>query len=496
MASGHGKSLINYLLNRRDYVSGQELSEALDVSTKTVSRLVRQINGQYGERPIIFSQRGRGYRLDYRAYYDQRDVIDQPVGVGALSSVERRDEIIRRLLITSPHQYRMAEVWGKFYISDSAIASDMKILRHMLNRFHLTLERSGELVWVEGAESDIRRAITSLLFADDVIVSGQFDQPNQRIKQRDAAFVTHQLDLIEDLTHAEIPYPYSVNLFTHLYILVERFRSAGSFIDDGGPGGVPDEPAMNDELVAVCRRVIANLGDYLDTRLPDVEIHNLYRYLTSSRIEDAQEAPAQLPDPVREVTDYLIGRVSADPEYRDISSPELFVGLAKHMKPLLNRLDNGIRVTNNLLEQIKLEYPHLFATVRAATASLTQERGLNPIDDEECGFITVYFAQAVESLRIPLDVLLVCTTGLGTAQLLRAKIERRFTEFHIVETVAARDIDHAIERHPELDLVISTIRLPDDVPMPTLAVSAMLTAEDQDRIEREAARIRKEAMLR
>ena len=490
MTAGHGKSLINYLLNRCDFVSGQELSATLDVSTKTVSRIVKQINDQYENGPIIESQRGRGYRLNYQNYYDHRDQVDSTVDVGGLSSVERRDEIIKRLLITSPQQYRMNDIWGKFYISDSAIASDMKILRHMLGKFHLTLSRSSDYIWVEGVEADIRRAIPSLLFADDVIVSGQFDQPNQLIKQRDAAFVTHQLDLIEDMTRSEIPYPYSVNLFTHLYILIERFRSAGSIIDKYG-GTSADEPMRNGELVAVCNKVIANLGAYLDTPLPRIEVYNLYRYLTSSRIDDNRVDPGEIPDLVRDVTEYLISRVIEDPQYRDINSQDLFIGLAKHMRPLLNRLENGIRVTNNLLEQIKLEYMHLFETVKVATEDMARRYGLNRIDDEEAGFITVYFAQAVENRRMPLDILLVCTTGLGTAQLLRAKIEKRFAGFHIVQTVAARDIDQAIDRHPEIDLVVSTIRLGADVHLPTLVVSAMLTVEDQDRLEREADLIRK-----
>ena len=38
MTHGYMKSMISYLLNRRDFVSGQELSEALGVSTKTINR--------------------------------------------------------------------------------------------------------------------------------------------------------------------------------------------------------------------------------------------------------------------------------------------------------------------------------------------------------------------------------------------------------------------------------------------------------------------------
>ncbi|MEO2301363.1 helix-turn-helix domain-containing protein [Bifidobacterium pseudocatenulatum] len=110
MTHDYMKSMISYLLNRRDFVSGQELSEALGVSTKTINRTVKQINESAEENPIIESQRGRGYRLNFQNYFDQRDRMDHANAMNGISSVERRDEIIKRLLITSPHQYRVDDI--------------------------------------------------------------------------------------------------------------------------------------------------------------------------------------------------------------------------------------------------------------------------------------------------------------------------------------------------------------------------------------------------
>lgn len=494
METGFKKSLIGYLLNRRDFVRGSELSSALKVSTKTISRAVRQINQQSGQHELIEAKRGRGYRLrnpDAVSFGDAGYSLgDANVDVSHLSSIERRDEIVKRLLITAPQKYRMSELWGKYYIGDSSMSADLRSLRLMLGRFRLSLERVSGYVWIEGAEADIRRAISSLFVDEGDLANHQFMQPNQRIEQRDAAFVNKQLDLIEELIHAEIPYPYRVNIFTHLYILIERFRRVGSLMEDTtcpeGYGGQEEHSKVMD----VCRSVIENVKMYLDADLPDAEIYYLYQYLTSSRIESGLSTPVEIPGEVSSATQYLIEQVELDPRYGDIGSRELFSGLAKHMKPLLNRLQNKIKVNNNLLEQIRLEYPHLFRTVQDASKRLEKRFGLSHIDEEEVGFITVYFAQAVENLRMPVNILLVCTTGLGTAQLLRSKIERRFSGLSIVETVAVKDIDAVLDRHPEISLIVSTVSLPESLTMPTLVVSAMLTIEDQERLERKADQIR------
>lgn len=492
MVIEYKRSLIDYLLNRLDFVSGAELSDMLGVSTKTVARLVKQINAQQDDCTIIESQRGRGYRLDYQNYFNQMDRGDErPSDASQLTSVERRDEVMKRLLMTSPQQYRMDELWGRFCISDSAISSDLTALRRMLAEFHLTLERVGDCVWIEGGETDIRNAITDLLVTDDVASIGRFMQTDQRIQRRDAAFIQHEMSLVEDLMHSEIPYPYSINLFTHLYILIERYREVGSLIDDGFRPQESDESTRHPEIARVCEKVIDDLNLYLDAKLPESETYYLHQYLASSRIDGGGVTPDEIPQQVRSVTQYLIDEVRRDPYYQGIDARELFSGLAKHMKPLLNRLENGIKVRNNLLEQIKLEYPRLFDVVRQAVTGLSEHFGLAPIDDEETGFITVYFAQAVEMRPRPFNVLLVCTTGLGTAQLLRAKIQRRFSELHIVATVASRDLKPELKAHPETDLVVSTVGLTEHFKVPTLIVSAMLTIEDQERLERKVDQIRK-----
>lgn len=496
MASDAKKSLINYLMNRRDFVSGSELSDALNVSTKTVSRIVKDVNRESLDGSVIDSRRGRGYRLNWQNYFDRKDESSATTNVAVLSSVERRDEVIKRLLITAPQRYRLHEVWGKYFISESAISGDLKALRRMAGNFHLELYRSNDFIWIDGSESNIRKAIADLLVSDDVIVSSQSMQPDLYVQKRDAAFVSHQLELVEELIHSEIPYPYSVNLYTHLYILIERFRNAKVHIDDGEDICDNDMMKRHEDLAEVCGRVIRNLNEYLNTTLPEAEIYYLYQYLTSSRINSTQLDASEIPERVLSVTRFLIDAVAEHPEYQDINKHDLLLTLSKHMKPLLNRLANHIRVINNLLQQIKLEYPQLFQSVRSATQQLVDEYRLNPIGDEEVGFITVYFAQAMENVRTPVNIILVCTTGLGTAQLLQAKITKRFSEFNIVATVAARNLNVEIAKHPEVHLVVSTIRLPHDIKVPTLLVSAMLTVEDRERMELEASRIRhKEVVL-
>ncbi|GAC46438.1 hypothetical protein PLO_1910 [Pediococcus acidilactici NGRI 0510Q] len=55
-------------MNQENYVSAEKLAKKLDVSLKTVYRTINAINKNYRNGPLILSERGQGYKLDYSKY--------------------------------------------------------------------------------------------------------------------------------------------------------------------------------------------------------------------------------------------------------------------------------------------------------------------------------------------------------------------------------------------------------------------------------------------
>lgn len=103
----------------------------------------------------------------------------------------------------------------------------------------------------------------------------------------------------------------------------------------------------------------------------------------------------------------------------------------------------------------------------------------------------LYFQQALDRARRQLRVVVVCSTGRGTALFLRSRIERRFPDWHIVELVGVRDLERVVARinsASDIDLVISTIPL-DGLPIPTAVVNSLLTPLDVDILIANAAKV-------
>ena len=299
-----------------------------------------------------------------------------------------------------------------------------------------------------------------------------------------------QLNLIENHLGLVIPHPYNINLFSHLYILLRRFRKVGnSFNEDILDEKEKQQMQENPELATIAKEIIGNSEQYLHTKLPENESYYMYQYLVSSRMQKATDELEDLSEQVKLISNAFIEKMSTQLQ-RSFEDEELFGKLARHIKPMINRLRHGIEVKNNLLEQIKLEYTDLFFATEETAREICQVYDLPALTEDEIGFVTLYFAQAIEEHPQQLKVMIVCTTGIGTSELLKVKVHKKFRELAITAVLPSRDVEAALKQHPDTEMIISTVQLTIDSPIPVVIVSAMLTMEDQKRLEAMIGRVR------
>lgn len=101
----------------------------------------------------------------------------------------------------------------------------------MLKRFNLNLERKNRHLSINGDESDIRNALLELIGDGQLSNFSAYNVIDQN-EDKDAHFVQEQINKIESYKDMIIPYPYNVNIFSHLYILIMRFRKRGVIKQD------------------------------------------------------------------------------------------------------------------------------------------------------------------------------------------------------------------------------------------------------------------------
>lgn len=471
------QALLYTLSNQRDFVTADELSQVLDTSKKTVYRLIKQLNEEQDNGITIHSEKGRGFKL--AAIERQQVTSSSRLGY---SPIERRHKIMEELLFSAPKAMRVTKILEQFYISGNVLVADEKVMTCHLQEYKLLLLRKNRTLRVIGEEADIRRAINDLIQTQSMITYDQLElQSDSSFNKYDAAFVLKQVQRIEKSLKSTLPYPYNVNIFSHLYILISRFRK-GVLPVENKSKLLTEEKAELDrrkDLTMVSEKIIQGMEQYLHTQLPLQEIYFLFQYLISSRWQDDQKE--SFSPEVEEITQFYMDEVveiAAIP----IMKEQIFNKLARHIRPLLNRLTHGIHVKNNLLEQIKLEYSLLYRAVEEVSLKVSQRYRLPVINEDESGFLTLYFAQAMEEKPHAIRALIVCTTGIGTSELLRIKIKKFFPEVEIAAVSSSRDLQEKLEQSVGVDLIISTIKLDQSINPPSVTVSAMLTVDDQKRL--------------
>ena len=160
----------------------------------------------------------------------------------------------------------------------------------------------------------------------------------------------------------------------------------------------------------------------------------------------------------------------------DISNDEIIMkSLLLHVRPMLNRLNYDIKVSNPLMEDIKKEYPELLSICEIAVLMISHELKQKEIPIDEIGYLTLYYQTALERLPVKKRVYVVCQSGLGTSQLLTTRIKKVFPQLEVASVLSVsmlkkRNLD-------DVDFIITTVPI-DIKEKPYILVSAFLNDQD------------------
>ena len=479
------------MAKQNDYITAKEISDSLEVSEKTVYRLIKKATET--DACLIDAQKGKGYKLNLENYNPDTNGCD--VDRENNSPKYRRDCVISELLLRSPKFINVNELYGHYYVSDSVISVDEKMIAKKLQKFNLEYQRQNKKVRITGKEIDIRKAMSSLLNSFEMMDIKEFGNNLQTyFDNHDVSFVVDQLKFIERKLNTEIPYPYNTNLFSHLYILIGRTRKSGTLFDQEN-GQVNEEElaamAQNSITQKIARQVVDNIEQYLTARLPEIEVFNLFMYLMASSISTITSTSFHGDELVEEVTNFYIDKMQ---EHLTITKgiDQLHFDLSRHIKPMLNRLKNAITIKNGLLQSIQEEYASVFDEVAKVSQELSLKFDLPEINRDEIGFIVLYFARALEQNPAKIKTIIMCTTGVGTSELLKVKVAKKISDIEIIDVASSRNVNELIAANPDLDLILTTVQIDIKTNVPVVLVSGMFTALDAQRVYAKIEEIKNE----
>ena len=300
----------------------------------------------------------------------------------------------------------------------------------------------------------------------------------------DHHFIMSQLTYIETELGQAISYPYDVNLYSHLYMVMKRYREGNvSFLKSQSPLTREEEGLMQDNqaLVNLSHQIIDRMEQFLHQKLHELEVYFLFQNIYAINLKDRSTSQFDQSLAALMTEYYILNFFSLEQFNRENKFyASLYTDLYYHILPMIHRLKTGIQVGNSMLEEVKTEFQATFERIKQITERLSRDIPGNPlINESEMGYLTLYFEKF--KLKHPdiNRVLLICSTGIGTSELLKIRLKHLFPTLEVVATMGTRQLERQAEILDQVDVVISTVRtVPSFVSQPVIIISPVLVEKD------------------
>ena len=486
---------IKLLLEEKDYKTISSFAEVLKTSSKTLQKDLAAIEDYLDDFNIMLDRKsGTGIKVedaDRAKLLLINSLQEQEIECKKVSVNERRIEIIKNMLINSHTTTSIQKLSDMYDVSKTSITNDLVHVEKWIAQFNLKLDKNADGTKVKGAEVDIRRAIASLLteYPKEDDKEGNIKELSARL---DAATINALSELFEMdkiiyinilLAELEKKYncclddPYYINLLTHILISLTRGMEGKQIkIDEGEKiDNLKSERAYGEAVT-----LINKINNDFKINLGESEVYYLYQYFVSSGLvknvtDNADEVLNKL-NQRAELFAEKMTRCMEEILHINILQDEIVMeGLLMHIRPMLNRLNYDIQISNPLMGDIKSEYQGVLNICRAVASMVSHNLKLKAIPIDEIGYLALYYQLALERSIVKKRILVVCFSGYGTSQLLTTRIRRAFPDWEIADTLSVNMLEN--RKLDDIDFIVSTVPL-DVKEKPYILVSAFLSDED------------------
>ncbi|MCM2535889.1 BglG family transcription antiterminator [Neobacillus pocheonensis] len=489
------KTLIKELLSHKEPVTSEYLAKVIGVTSRTIRNDVKTLNLELKKIGVqIEANRGVGYFIDPTLGQPVTELIEELFMLQeeeqshAPVLPEERVLYILKSIIMADDFIASEQIANELFVSKSTIDNDLKQVEKLLGKYNLTLfKKQNYGIKLVGNEMNIRFCLSESL-ANIRNEQMQFEMnstnpiiPDVNIEEIKTITKEH----IDQLPFKMAELPIN-NLVMHIAIAIQRIKK-GKNVEVG----TIELDQIEDQVeYLVAKKIVESIEEKFSIKIPLGEVAYITIHLLGAKhFEDKNLLEADFIHLVGESSYQLINDILAEIKrvYRiDLCADrELIYGLGLHLRSAINRIKYKMNLRNPLLKKIKSNYPFSFE-LGILAAEIIQTNSELTVNEDEIGYIAIHLEAAVKRMknkkrREVKRVAIVCASGLGTAKLLAASIESKFPGIDIVGTYPSYSIKNI--KKEAADLILSTIPVREDGPIPILHINTMLTEKDVEKVK-------------
>lgn len=464
-SSGMGEQVSNDVqrviayIYSKDLVHYSELTKLLDVSRKKVPKYLDLVEEALKGTDVRLIRK-RNVGIYFEGDFDKfKQKFQDDAQLLNLDAVGRESLILLKLLI-SDHEITMARLCERFYISGSTLDRDIKQIKISLAKYHLQLLSDNHGLYIKGAERNKRNIASKIVArywresvkANTRVVNfpSSLNELIDKDSLKKVQTVLHELQIKTGLTFTEYQYQ---SLLIHICISTLRIKN-DRFLQDSDYGA--------NQFCEETRVLVKLLETTLKISIPVTEQEYLNIHILAAkknRIEVTDfEQNTKLNTKLQTLSAFLTNELS---DYDD----QLINDLSIHLEPALHRFQVGLQAFNPYTKEIIKLYPQSFELAFELSQKIDQ-RFMVTMDKNEIAYLALHFEAFLErkqpttKVKNLVNIVVVCSTGMGTARLLTQRIRRYFNGEVAVKRVIS--VSELFRTKISEDLIVST--LPLDIP--------------------------------
>lgn len=453
----HGNELLAVLLTANGYLTADFLQQHLHISRRSLFYLINKVNDELDQRSEfpITNVKKLGYYLpkDTVRFLQQTARTDASNQIATTTATQR--QLLVAFSILNSNGRSLADLTCQFNVSRNTIIRDTKLLRTQLVAYQLKVANTESGKIITGSPVAIRKWV--------------YDHANQLkplISRIDDSFVkstviSKQIKLFERITGKYLTDDAStmIQLFLRWYLnniqnVTNQLTTSAVAPKDLTLDHIWAKSFLND--FHICN---SSEADYL------VKLINSSQF---SHVNWNDELIQKLkPFAVRMISNFnhLSGA--------HVSIKSISDSLTVHLLSTYYRAHYNMPFEYPDLKDIQQHYHHTFEITRKVVVPF--EKYIHqPLSDDEIALIAIYFGGAIREQKTSPstqnEVLVVCSSGIGTSRLLLQQLESRYRGIHFSSPMNVLQYENS-----DLDnvqLVISTIKLQARRDIPITTVSA------------------------
>lgn len=482
------REILSQLITKTEYsqtISIQDLAEMFKVSSRTIRYDIEQINDYLKENHLQPLNLGKQGVINTQADITKaRESLSEEGFYSFKLSREERVCFSAVMMICSDDYITLSEIADQLFVSRSTIIQDLEHIKSFFRERHLyVLSHSNKGLLLEGREIDKRNLLIDMIQSENSIFKAepifqhltQCLSKNLKIDLEDISMIEKIINEAEHIYGRFLTDQSFVQLRNYFQLSLYRLRKA-HYVEYGD-----DKNSKWD----MAKGMIDQIQQFIVKEIPDTEIYYVASALNRMKYIKKTTSNKEIVK-MQVITRNFIEKISKD-IHRNLQGDYIFYeNLINHLESTFSTLGDRFAI-NSVVDEILQRYPEVKQATERNVYVFEEYVG-RKLSEEEIAYIVVHICAAIERNKnetVRYSVVLVCNGGIGTSQLLLARLEK-FFHLDVIDIIPAHDIENM--NMDDVDAVISTISL-EGKGIEYIQVDPLLTDEDCIRVGEKLSKI-------